>query len=135
MNQRQIKKRDFNKENDTIFKWIGGVMSLIIFLLFLSSQPWRQRGCFLNENSIYQKEFKGKIIEKFIDYPNHATESIKFDKSTKIGLIRGEYYKIIELGDSIHKVKNSFKLQIHKADTIIEMIYKLPCKEKGHLHH
>lgn len=130
MNQgNQKKKRDFDKENDNIFKWIGGFISLIIFILFLSSEPWRERGCFHNENSIYEKEFMGVVIEKFIDYPNHATESVRFTPQRKIGLLGGGYYDNISVGDSIHKVKDSFKLKIYKKDTMILMTYKLPCKE------
>lgn len=136
MGKSRNKKRDFEKENEKIFQWISGIFTLIgltLFLIFV--QPWRGRGCYLNENSIFEKEFKGKVIEKFIDYPNHATESVRFINNQKIGLLRGEYFDNIEIGDSIHKVKNSFKLEIHKKDDLVEMTYKLPCKEEGSLFH
>ena len=82
-----------------------------------------------------QKEFKGRVIDKFIDYPQHATESVRFSPKSKVALLRGDYYNEIEIGDSIHKIENSFKLEIHKRDTSFEMTYKLPCEEKGFLYH
>ena len=136
MEKSKNRKRDFEKENEKIFQLISGIFTLTaltFFLIFV--QPWRGRGCYLNENSIFQKEFKGRVIEKFIDYPNHATESVRFITNQKIGLLRGKYFDSIEIGDSIHKVENSFNLEIHKKGKLIEMTYKLPCEEEGSLFH
>lgn len=130
------KKRNFDKENDKIFQWISAVwvvIGLIFFLYYLES--WRDRGCYLNENSVFQEEFKGSVIDKFIDWPNHARESVRFTPESKIGLLGGAYYDEIEIGDSIHKVINSFTLEIHKKDTSFGMTYKLPCNEKGDLYY
>jgi hypothetical protein len=130
------KKRNFDEENDKIFQKVSGVFTIIAVVLFLYNvEPWRGRGCYLNENSIFQKEFKGRVIDKFIDYPQHATESVRFSPKSKVALLRGDYYNEIEIGDSIHKIENSFKLEIHKRDTSFEMTYKLPCEEKGFLYH
>ena len=131
MNKHSKNKIDFNEENNKIFNWVARVMFLIIISLVLINQPWRNRGCYLNEKSIFEREFKGRVIDKFINYSDHANETLTFNSNRKVALLRGAYYKNIAIGDSIHKIKNSFKLEVHKSDTIILMIYKLPCDEQG----
>lgn len=123
------KKRDFEKENDRMFGWARGIVFVIILILFLQNEPWRDRGCYLNEYSIFERSFSGKVIRKYIDYRYSATPTLTLTPNSKTPIMKGEYYEKIEVGDSVSKMPNSFLLEIHKLDTVIYCEYKYQCNE------
>lgn len=122
-------KRDFGKENETIFYWVKIVIGICLLIPFLMSQPWRERGCFLNENYYLSLEFKGKVKEKYIDKKNHSYQMVRFEDEKNVSIMH-KYYSKIEIGDSICKLKNSFDLLIVKSNSKLVLDYRMICNEE-----
>jgi hypothetical protein len=111
-----------------IFFWVGTIISSIVLILLLFNEPWRDRGCFLNE-FVYEDFFAGEVVEKYINYEYSAAPTLILKSEEEVPLIKRGYYEKISIGDSIVKIKNSFSLEIHKDEHIINMTYKYLCDE------
>ena len=106
-----------------------------ILYLAISTEPWRDRGCVLNETTRFVESFSGTVTNKYIDRKNHSFKTVVFKDGTKIAIINPELYGSIETGDSLEKKVNTFVVDVYKRDTIISLVQKQLCGEPGYLYY
>ncbi len=68
------------------------------------------------------KDYHGIIEHKFIDYDNHATRTIVLERGSNVTL-NSEFYKLVEVGDSISKKKGDHLIWLYKKQDTLNFDY------------
>ncbi|MGY6650214.1 hypothetical protein [Wenyingzhuangia sp. IMCC45574] len=84
---------------------------LIVFIFFLIGNEYTFEDRVLKK--ALNKNYRGVIVEKYIDYENHAIPKVVLKDKREV-IIYKKIYDKIELGDSISKLKGSFKVYLYK---------------------
>jgi hypothetical protein len=91
---------------------------LYVFWMFYNAffGEWNKRGkeSFLKEEA--QLEFKGKVIEEYHDRMNHNVKVAVLNDKYEYQLM-SEWERLIKVGDSISKKKDSLYVILIKAET------------------
>lgn len=113
MNKVEFSKSDINTIRIT---WgIGLAFFLILFLVIHLNQQATSWELYYKNKS--EKEYKGLVINKYIDYKDHAIEKIVLDNNRTFNLISTEWYNQFDTGDYVLKEKGSLVIKLIKKNT------------------
>ena len=111
------------------------LISILLIIFWLKSQInhlEKGKHC-INVEYVKGKTVNGKITKLEKNNKNHQTEIAHLNNETKfvwhddVWETSG-FFNQLAIGDSINKKENSFILEIHKKDTIIEFDMLKSCK-------
>jgi|GEM_PF-2594559 hypothetical protein len=75
----------------------------------------------LNWNNYFEyiesQQYDGIVINKFVDFNDHAIEKIGLDNNIIFNLISAEWYKKFDTGDYVLKEKGSLIIKLIKKNT------------------
>lgn len=95
----------------------ASIIVLIVILIFASF--FQESGEIINYKKELNNEYKGLVLEKYIDASDHSICKLKF-KSGEIISVWDNCYEKVVIGDSIVKKKGSFDFTIYKlSGTVI----------------
>lgn len=99
---------------------IGGLILFVISLIVVLSLS----GYFDDDirNNILEREFKGIVTDKYIDYHDHASPKIKLSNGTEIYNYFPKQKVDLELGDSIVKQHNSVYFLLFRNNKFIRTV-------------
>ncbi|WP_299112204.1 hypothetical protein [uncultured Winogradskyella sp.] len=87
------------------------------------------------EEYFANREWNGKIIEKYLDKENHAYPTLKIKNENGIYIIQdgilSEFnnFELIKTGDSISKMKGELIIHLYKASGKSELKTKINCEK------
>ena len=87
-----------------------------------------------NEKDGEDEHFSGIVINKYIDYENHAYKTIKFTSNEKVNesilfvLDKSSAYDFIAEGDSIAKNKGDLMVRVYRDFTLREFKLDYGCE-------
>lgn len=135
----RIAKRTENKEIK--FTYFALVFSIPILTVLFVYSAYKQMSEFINRDECeYQKHFSnrewnGKIVDKYLDKENHAYQTISIENENGIFKIQdgilSEFnnYELIEIGDSISKIKGELTANLYKLNGKIELKSNFDCEK------
>ncbi|MWB93727.1 hypothetical protein GON26_05100 [Flavobacterium sp. GA093] len=90
-------------------------IGIICIVLYSSSEVTISKGQY---KDMFEDNFSGLIVKKYIDYDNRKSPTFKFKDSSRLNgyLI---FWEKVEIGDSISKNAKSRFVKIFKKDTVI----------------
>lgn len=103
----------------------GRKIELIIAFLILSIlaigfySSYRKGNCMSDKIIYIEMEVSDIIVKKFIDPKNHNGKTLITQNNKKLHMVSQlarQIYDVVELGDSLHKMKNSRKLILYKSN-------------------
>lgn len=111
-------KSEFSKSKIKFMRmiWAGGILLFILFFLLIgnsdSASDWDLY--YLNK---LEKEYKGKVVKKYIDKNNRSTPTIQLDDNSIVLLISEKWYNQFETGDYLFKERGSIVIKLIKKST------------------
>ena len=73
--------------------------------------------------NMLDKKYEGVILEKFIDYDNHAMRTIILNNGNRTS-VNSDFYTKINIGDSISKKEGDSIIWLYKNKDILTFDYK-----------
>ena len=117
------------------------VFSIPILTILFAYTAFTQMSEFMNRDECeYQEYFKnrewnGKIVDKYLDKENHAYQTISIENEKGIFKIQdgilSEFnnYELIEIGDSISKTKGELTAKLYKLNGKTELKTDFDCEK------
>jgi len=130
------KRTENNGLKYTYFSLVFAIPILTILFVFAA---FTQISEFMNRNECdYQeyfrnREWNGKIVDKYIDKENHAYQTISIETENGIFKIQGgilsefNNYELIQIGDSITKTKGQLIANLYKPGGKTELKSDFDC--------
>lgn len=87
------------------------IFSLIIWESFFNTQQKRYVNSLKN---IMDEEYSGIVINRYVDKNNHNSPKLIFSNNTETAIF-GEFFGIIQIGDSIVKKKGDSKIIVYRG--------------------
>ncbi|MCB0853546.1 MAG: hypothetical protein KDD63_15075 [Bacteroidetes bacterium] len=119
-------------DNDKILTYFGGAFALVVMLVFLFIQPpWVDPLCHANKG-YRDANFEGVVINKFIDWENHAYRVIELNSYKKriyLDAGRQKFYDEFQVGDSISKPAGTLMVNIFRSDQKKTVDFEYPCEQ------
>jgi hypothetical protein len=87
------------------------------------------------EKYFMNREWNGKIIEKYLDKENHAYQTLKIKNENGIYIIQDgilsefDNYELIKIGDSISKIKGELIIHLYKTNGETELKTNINCEK------
>ena len=135
----QLAKRTENK--GIKFSYFSLVFAIpIITILFIFS-AYSEMSQYINRDECeYQEYFRnrqwnGKIVDKYLDNENHAYKTISIENDNGIYKIQDgilselNNYELLEIGDSISKIKGELIAHLYKLDGETELKSDFDCEK------
>ena len=134
-----LAKRTENKGIKFIYFLL--VFSIPILTILFVHTAFTQMSEFMNRDECeYQeyfrnREWNGKIVDKYLDKENHAYQTISIENEKGIFKIQdailSEFnnYELIEIGDSISKTKGKLTANLYKLNGKTELKSDFDCEE------
>ena len=115
-----------------LLKIIGKIVGIVIIILL--ARPWKDKTERFNE-IVLKGQGNGIVIEKYLDKTSHLDLTFKLNNGIDFiwpGTFdyKEELSRLIEIGDSISKMKNSYIFELHRKDTVYFFNLKEEQKEQ-----
>ena len=135
----RLAKRTENK--GIKFTYFSLVFAVPILAILFAFTAFTQMSEFMNRDECeYQeyfrnREWNGKIVDKYLDKENHAYQTISIKNDSGIYKIQDgilsdfNNYELIEIGDSISKTKGELKAQLYKRNGEMELKSDFDCEK------
>jgi hypothetical protein len=108
-------KVEFSKSDIKIIRLIWGIGLVLVLTFFLVIHLSQETtGWELYYKNKSEKEYKGRVINKYIDYKDHAIKKIVLDNNITFNLISTEWYNQFDTGDFVLKEKGSVVIKLIK---------------------
>ena len=128
------------KEKGKKIYYYSILLSILGIIIFSGINSFKKFSEFPNQcvNKEYftKRVWKGKVIEKYIDKNNRNSLAIKIQNKDGIETIENGFlfenennYELIEIGDSIVKIKGELIAHLYKSSNKIELKTEFNCKE------
>lgn len=111
----KVEFSEFDIKTIRIISGVGLALVLIFFLVIHLNQ--QTTGWELYYKNKSGKEYMGLVINKYIDYKDHAIEKIVLDNNRTFNLISTEWYNQFDTGDYVLKEKGSLVIKLIKKNT------------------
>ena len=135
----RLAKRTENK--GIKFAYISLVFAIPILTILFGFSAYAQMSQFMNRDECeYQEHFRnrqwnGKIVDKYLDEQNHAYKTISIENDNGIYEIQDgilsefDNYELLEIGDSISKIKGETIAHLYKSNGETELESDFDCKK------
>lgn len=135
---RLANRTENNGKKIIYFLLVFAVPTLTILFGFIAFNQISEFGkldeCKYEENFM-NREWSGKIIEKYLDKENHAYPTLKIKNENGIYIVQdgilSEFsnYELIKTGDSISKIKGELIIHLYKTSGETELKTKINCEK------
>jgi len=136
----RLAKRTENKGiKITYFSMVFAIPILTILFIFSAynqMSEFKNRDECINQEYFINREWKGVVIEKFLDKKNHNSPNIKIQNGNGIETIQNGFlfyhnknYEFIEVGDSISKIRGKLTVQLFNPKGVVELEPDFDCEK------
>lgn len=107
-----------------VLKLVSIVFAILLVILYLTSRDSLNSSLACQELRYFKKtEFRGVVVEKYIDQKNHRAETIRVKRGTSIfnfvlPVDSSSIYEYVKSGDSLEKVKGKDTVDVYRKDSI-----------------
>jgi hypothetical protein len=96
------------------------VMLILVGVIFFYDDDLNKNYACVKHEEFIMEKWKGVVAKKYIDSSNHNAETIKLQSETIYAIFRDgtEFFKFIEIGDSIVKKINTDSVKIYRNGSV-----------------
>lgn len=107
-----------------LLKLVLSIFIVLLVLLYWTRKDSLNSSLACQELRYFKKtEFRGMVIEKYIDQRNHGAETVRIKRATEVfnfvlPVNASKIYEYVKSGDSVLKKKDEHHVEVYRTDSI-----------------